>query len=65
MAKRYPTIHDIDHRHADPMDIVDMQETKCINCGRFYNGYASAVFVRLSNGFLMWWHKHSCQLKKK
>lgn len=58
-------IVDTDNEPADPMDIVDIQECPCNNCGRMYNGHAYVVFVRISIDKLIWWHKFRCDHHKK
>ena len=54
-------IKEIDGGKIDPMDISDiLHESKCITCGRKYNGCAMINFVRVSNGTLLWWHRVKC-----
>lgn len=56
--KYFQYIQDVDGNPPDPMDLVDIQESRCNNCQGRRTG--KIMFVRLANGTLIWWHLMQC-----
>lgn len=51
-----PNILDIDDEEPKHDDLVDIQDTPCINCGKKYNYGTPIYFTRIKPDLLIWWH---------
>lgn len=62
MTNYIPLVESIDNQPPDPMDEVDVLfNSVCNNCGKRFNNIGEIMFVRLSNGILIWWHRFRCK----
>lgn len=58
----HPLLISVDDELPAFEEVKDIQEGNCMNCYGIFT-LVPSVFVRLTNGKLIWWHRHQCVTK--